>query len=250
MKKKITKTLLVLVALVLVTSTKLYAQEFAIENGKESTFPGGGAFDGTNFLTGIIGDSLDENNINVQLISLNGEFIGERKALGHKGGSMQIAFDGTNYFLVWNKFNWNPLTQSEYDTTTIYGQFMNTTAELIGNPIKIASGIDGRGFCTLNFENNTFLVTYLKGGKHQNHLYGQRLATNGTFQGAPLQISSTYARECASAFDGTNDSASAAVKAGSAQRPVPAPGSATARCAAPGRCGCLPVPLSRNPRTG
>jgi len=183
---------------------RTYAQEFPIAIGSDTTFPGGGAFDGTNFMMGIAGDATSKDNITAQLFSPNGSLVGPRISLGKKGGAIQLAFDGTNYLVVWKGYNWNPFTQEPHDTTSIFGQFISPSGNLTGPSFTIATGTDNKHSGNLIFNDTTYLITYLKGGKHVNYLYGQRISKTGAMIGAPVKISENYAREAAIEFDGTN----------------------------------------------
>lgn len=180
------------------------AQEFPIAVGSDTTFAGGGAFDGTNFMASIVGDAASKDNITAQLFSTNGTLVGPRISLGKKGGGAQLAFDGTNYLLVWKGHNENPFTQEPHDTTSIFGQFITPLGNLAGPSFTIATGTDHKHSGNLVFNDTTYLITYLKGGKHMNYLYGQRISKAGVLIGAPIKISEYYAREAAIAFDGTN----------------------------------------------
>ena len=204
MKFKTNKSLILTSVISLLLSITAVAQEFPIAVGSDTTFPGGGAFDGTNFMMGIVGDAASKDNITAQLISTNGTLVGPRISIGEKGGNAQLAFDGTNYLLVWNGYNWNPFTQQPHDTTSLFGQFITPSGNLEGASFTIATGTDHKHSGTFIFNDTTYLLTYLKGGQHVNYLYGQRISKTGTLIGAPLQISNNYAREGAIAFDGTN----------------------------------------------
>lgn len=198
------KSLILTLAISLFQLVKVNAQEFSIATGSDTTFVGGGAFDGTNFLVGIVGDSFSKDNVTAQLFSSSGTLIGSRISIGKKGGNAQVAFDGTNYLLVWTGYNWNPFNQEPYDTTSIFGQFISPSGNLAGTSFAIETGISRKHSGSFAFNDTTYLLTYLKGGNHTNYLYGQRISKTGTLIAAPIQISNNYAREGSMAYDGTN----------------------------------------------
>jgi hypothetical protein len=184
-----------------------FAQEFPIAVGSDNTFGGGGSFDGTNYLIAILGDDLNQYDVTAQLISGTGGLSGARISLGRTGSSPMVAFDGTNYLVVWTD-----IFPSFGDGDTdgigdIYGQFISTSGNLVGTSFTIITGANikfGKGRGGVTFQDTTYLLTFLKGGNHTDYLYGQRISKSGNSIGSPIQISSAYARECAIAFDGTN----------------------------------------------
>lgn len=52
------------------TQSSIKAQEFPIAVGIDSTFTTSAAFDGTNYLIGILGDAVSSGSITAQLIIL------------------------------------------------------------------------------------------------------------------------------------------------------------------------------------
>jgi hypothetical protein len=184
-----------------------YSQEIQIAVGGDSTMCGGGAFDGTNFLITIVGDAQSQNNITAQLVSSTGTLVGSRISLGHTGSSPVAAFDGTKYLVAWTDIFPIFAGGDIYGTGNIYCQFLSTTGNLIGSTVTLVTNANSRfggGRGGLTFQDTTFFLTYLKGGNHTDYLYGQRVSKSGLLLGSPVQISSSYARESALAFDGTN----------------------------------------------
>ena len=188
-------------------SLPLCAQEFPVANGSDNTFAGGGAYDGTKFLLAIVGDATNQYNITAQFISGPGVLSGPRISLGATGSSPLMAFDGTNYLVVWTDpypmFGGSDI----YATGDVHGRFVSTTGTLPGSIFTVATGVNikfakGRG--SLSYRDTTYLVTYTKDGEHIDHLYGQRVSRTGSLLGSPVQISGAYARDHGIAFDGTN----------------------------------------------
>jgi hypothetical protein len=183
------------------------AQEFSIATGNDTTFGGGGAYDGNNFLYALLGDATNKYGITAQFVSSSGILSGSRISLGITGSAPTLAFDGTNYLMVWT----DPYPMFVFNDTdgigNIYGQFISTSGNLVGTTFTIASAVNrkfGQGRGGLTFNDTTYLVTFLKGGNHIDYIYGQRISRSGTLIGSPIQISSHYAREQGIAFDGTN----------------------------------------------
>lgn len=184
-----------------------YAQEFPIAVGSGATTSGGGAFDGTNFLVTIIGDAQNPNSITAQLMASGGTLLGSRISLGHTGSGSIVAFDGTKYLVVWTDIFPQFAGGDTNGIGSIYGQFLSTAGSLLGTTFTIVTNANirfGKGRGDLTFRDTTYLLTYLKGGNHTDYLYGQRISRSGVSIGSPIQISSSYAREFAIAFDGTN----------------------------------------------
>lgn len=184
-----------------------HSQEFPIAVGSDNTMCGGGAFDGTNFLFSILGDMQNQNNITAQLISSAGIPLGARISLGHTGSSPMVAFDGTKYLVVWTDVFPAFAGGDTSGIGNIYGQFVSTSGSLTGTMFTFVQDANirfGKGRGGITFHDTTYLLTYLKGGNHTDYLYGQRISRSGVSVGSPVQISASYARECAIAFDGTN----------------------------------------------
>jgi hypothetical protein len=181
-------------------------QEFPIATGPEHTFGGGGAFDGSNFLFALVGDAANKYTLGFQFITSDGAQSGSRISLGKVGSGPVVAFDGTNYLMVWTDTIPMFTSNNIYTTGTMYGQFISTTGSMVGTTFTIASGMNIRagGRTTISYKDTCYFITYLKGGDHTDYLYGQRIGRSGNIVGSPIQISSHYVREHDIAFDGTN----------------------------------------------
>lgn len=194
--------LMLLLWLILI-STFISAQEFPIATGNDNTLAiTPAAFDGTNYLVPILGNSQNQANITAQLVSSSGTLVGPRISTGHTGGPPQVAFDGVNYLLIWT----NVYDGEHITTGSIYGQFINKSGSLVGNAFIIASNVNarwGRGQA-IAYNDSSYIVTFLIGGDDKSILYGQRVNRSGSLLGNPIQISSNYAREAHLAYDGTN----------------------------------------------
>jgi hypothetical protein len=167
--------------------------EFPIANGSDTTFAISGAYDGANYLVGIQGDLLAHYNITAQLVSSSGSLIGSRISVGRTGGAPYVAFDGTNYLMVWGD-------DANYPNSDVYWQFINTSGNLVGAAFPIVASSNGEDCDGMAFGDTAYLVTF----SIDDALYGQRLSKAGNLIGGAIQISSNAVRHSAIAFDGTN----------------------------------------------
>ena len=69
--------------------------------GGNGVFSLSSAFDGTNYLVGIQGDQTVSYDISAQLVSFAGTPVGSLISVGRTGGAVWVAFDGTNYLMIW-----------------------------------------------------------------------------------------------------------------------------------------------------
>ncbi len=186
------------------TRASVTAQEFPIAVGSDSSFGQGGAFDGANYLMGLVSN---HNDLSAQFISNGGSLFGSRFSLEATGTGLNIAFDGTNYLAVWT----DPFPFFAGGDTSgigdLHGQYISTSGSFVGTPFTIVTGVNlkfGQGRGGLTFKDTDYLLLYEKGGNHQDHLYGQLIDKSGNLVGSPIQISGNYARDMACGYDGTN----------------------------------------------
>jgi len=164
--------------------------EFPIAVGPDTTFSGSAVYGGENGIVAIIGDTLSQYNITAQLVSPPNNLIGNRISVGRQGtfpGSA-VAFDETNYFLIWRESNGD-----------INGQFISTSGNLVGTYFTI--GTNASELSPLCFADSTYLALFVK---NDTCLYGQRVSKSGDLLGGQIQISNNYARSVSLAYDGTN----------------------------------------------
>lgn len=195
--------ILTVVTVFSLTVTSITAQtnpkftEFPIAVGEDSTFVGGGAFDGTNYLLGIQGDTLGSSNITAQVVSQTGSLVGTRISVGRTGipfpeGLPLVAFDGTNYLMVW-------ADAAYYPDCDIYGQFIDPSGNLIGASFPIATTVDNDESPCMAFGDTTYLVLWVR----NDSLFGQLVGRSGGLVGAEIFISDST-RMPSVAYDGTN----------------------------------------------
>lgn len=188
----------IVVAVFILTVTTVSAQnlkftEFPIAVGSDSTFAGGADFDGTNYLVAMVGDTLGSSNVTAQLISQTGSLVGPRISVGRTSipvpeGLPLVAFDGTNYLMVWSDAE-----------LSVYGQFISPSGNLVGSPFPIGIGVDPTDQPCLAFGDATYLVAWIR----NNALYARLVDKSGNLVGTEILINNS-ARDPAIAFDGTN----------------------------------------------
>lgn len=114
-----------------------------------------------------------------------------------------MAFDGTNYLMVW-------LNQPGQDTTgpeEVYGQFINTSGSVVGTPFPINQTVT-ENILGLAYGGGNYLVVYTKEVNPttaDSVVYGRTVSPTGTV-GNEIQISTGYGDFGVNsvAFDGTN----------------------------------------------
>ncbi len=170
----------------------------------------GGAFDGTNYLVGIEGDSYSPEGISAQLVSQSGTTVGPLISLGttcspqpqpNCGGAPVVSFDGTNYLLVW---------EEDADVSThLYGRFIGKDGSLVGSIFQVATGtsIEKDGPWML-FDGTNYLVYWADdstpGQGDSADIYGQFITPAGSLLGSPIAIANAAhgQREAAAAVNG------------------------------------------------
>lgn len=109
-----------------------------------------------------------------------------------------VAFDGTNYFVVW---------QDHRNYPDVYGQFISTTGALVGNEVPICTTGSDQYDINLGYGGGKHLVVWQDGADFWNpQIQGQLVDTAGQLAGPIINITNApdfkYA-PCV-AFDGTN----------------------------------------------
>lgn len=185
------------------------SQEFSISGSSNNSIMGGVAFDGTNYLIGLTGDASSDSNISVQFVSPTGQLVGNRIPLGEAGCAPIVAFDGTNYLLIWcDRYVAFLDNGNDAGLTNIYGRFINPAGSFVGNKFTIETDayIKGCSIGSVHFNGNNYFFTYCEddGNGDIGFAYGRFISTTGALLGAPIQISSAHVGGVNMAFDGTN----------------------------------------------
>ena len=193
--------------------TPLYggtSEQFPIATTVQSEGCMSAAFDGTNFLAGILGNTLDSNGISWQRISQTGALLGERINQGSFGSGPVVGFGAGTYLVAWD---------SAGDTNTqIYGQRVNTNGTAIGSAVQISfstGDVEISDYSKVAFGDGKFLMVWedYRSGDEPD-IYGQLIRTNGTLFGSEIPIATDNVdsgeqgdnddKEASVAFDGTN----------------------------------------------
>lgn len=180
-------------------SGEIFAQEkFPIANTKSDEICLEGAFDGTNFLVGIVEGTEDSAILKAQMFSQNGSLVGGKITIGaisSEGPTFcAIAFDGTNYLVVWQNGN------------ALKGRFITKSGSFVGSEISISSGIESIGH--IGFGGGKYLVVYNKEGVDGKSVVFGKIITKSGSVGTEFRISTGCGKEHGGignlAFDGTN----------------------------------------------
>ncbi|NVN93288.1 MAG: Ig-like domain-containing protein [Desulfuromonadales bacterium] len=170
----------------------------------------GYSFDGSNYLIGIqYPQTMPRPTIGAQMISSSGTKVGAPISTGRSGIATNIAFDGTNYLLIWEDDNGGAFSGST--GWQIWGQFISKAGMTVNSPFPVSStGIWFDGVKTMAFGSGKYLVTYTKlivpaNGSNSNNRYiaGRIVNPNGTM-GDEFRISANFGDASDVAFDGTN----------------------------------------------
>jgi PKD repeat protein len=174
------------------------SDEFAVTAPSEAAFGLSSAFDGTNYLVGVVGDYGGQEGIGARMISRSGEPVGERISVGRTGGLPSVVFDGTNYLMIW---------EDNVPGNTIYGQFIDTSGHTVDIPFPIAQpqGKQEDFFGRIAFAGDNYLLVWADYGQPDKTLiYGQVISKSGAFVGGEIQISTSAGRHPFVSSDGTN----------------------------------------------
>jgi hypothetical protein len=141
------------------------------------------AFDGTNFMVGVQGNTTS-SSVGAQRVSPSGTLVGQLISTGHSGSVPSIAFGGTDYLLVWSD---GALVSND----DIWGAVITTS----GNQTWIGPisqhGVKEDTSCVASGPAG-FLVVYSRAiapNSQSGHVYG-RIVTSGGVVHPEYQISS------------------------------------------------------------
>jgi len=166
----------------------------------------GFATDGTNYLIGIQGDFVtnDEYQITAQLIGPTGALIGSRisPVPGHTGGNPYVACSGSNYLMAW------PDDYLNGNQSSISAQLVSLSGGLIGGMIAITAN-SAQELDAVAYGGGKDLVLWNDYSNGTNwDIYGQIVSAGGAMVGGNFFISAPVNGQrnqgASAAFDGTN----------------------------------------------
>lgn len=170
----------------------IFAEEFPIITGPGKTISFAFATDGNNYFIPIIGNASDPSAVMGQFLDGAGNPFGALVSLNDQAVGMTIraTFDGSAYREFW-------CTSSG----ELKMQKIALDGSLIGTPVTIATRISQTrpNFALAVADDHTSLVVYVR---DDGFVFGQLLASDGTLNGNPFQISSNPARELTVAYGG------------------------------------------------
>jgi len=159
------------------------------------------AFDGTNYL--VVWQDLRNGTWNIygQRVTTGGGRLGGDFYICNAGVGQYnpaIAFDGTNYLVVWDDYR-----NGNYD---IYGQRISPAGGRVGGNFFICTEGAHQTVPAIAFDGNNYLVVWMDLRNGNFDIYGQRLSTAGGAVGGNFHICTqgTHQTNPAIAFDGNN----------------------------------------------
>lgn len=96
-------------------------------------------------------------------------------------GGPNIAFDGTNYLVVW--------FTGTYPSLELHGHLVSTQGALVGSPISLALGSGCHRWADIAFDGTKYLVIWQTGENNVGQkIYGQFISTDGSHIGDIFMI--------------------------------------------------------------
>lgn len=161
-------------------------------------------FDGTNFLV------VWHDGRNQGLFDIYGtRWSPDGTALGRSGFRISegrddetqpaVAFDGTNYLVVWQ--------EEQGNNWDIWGRFVTPQGKVAGKSFAVGQSAGNQTLPAISFDGTNYFVVWQDDRDGINSIYGTRASTSGTIldgDGRPVASDSTGKTSPAVAFDGTN----------------------------------------------
>jgi hypothetical protein len=147
------------------------------------------AFDGTNFLVGLQG-----GGIRAQLVSPAGDLLAS-VSVPRSGDPPVVAFDGTNYLLVWGE----PTNPSG---PVVYAQLVSTAGSLVGSAFLVSQSTIVNEVDGVAFDGTNYLVVWTNDRPlaSEHDVYGRFVSTAGAPMGNDFKINDGAGREGNIAF--------------------------------------------------
>ena len=170
----------------------------------------GAAFDGTNYLVGIQGDNVHHASVGAQLVDQSGTLVGSLITTGRTGGAPVVAFDGTNYMLVWTD-------DANHPNDDIYGCLISPSGDR-GAIFLISQAPGKQEVCGIAFDGTNYLIVWEDyrndldedgecdpGEGTCTDIYAQFVTKMGSLPGPEIPVSTQVEsqKQPGAAFDGT-----------------------------------------------
>ena len=145
------------------TTAQFVSKTGALVGSRISTGATGGAprvgYDGTNYLLVWDEDASVSTKIFGRFVSASGALVGAQFTVAtgtntQLHGPATVAFDGTNYFVVWDQ------APTSNGCTDEYGQFVSPSGTLLGSPIKINTTPCGGAGVTVFYNGTNILAVW------------------------------------------------------------------------------------------
>mgnify|MGYP000487923451 CR=1 FL=1 len=153
------------------------------------------AFDGTNFLVGV---QPSTGGTGAKLVSPSGVVLATVVA-PRTGDTPHIAFDGTNYLLVWADHT----PPQPANGVPVYGQFVSTLGSLVGSPFLVSQSTTVVEVDGVAFDGTNYLVVWEDEDPSGRDILGRFVTTTGGAAGIDFEISNGAGKEAALAFGAT-----------------------------------------------
>jgi hypothetical protein len=160
------------------------------------------AFDGANFLVAWDENRRGERQSDIvgRLITRDGrragsEFvISDSSSLQHE---VALAFDGTNYLVIWSDDRNRRFDMTGVRGFSIYGRMITPTGQLVGRELSVATGIYNHTLPAVTYNQSTYLVAWQRTPMEGcgSAIMGQIILTSGVLASSNFQISQS--RSCA-----------------------------------------------------
>jgi len=154
----------------------------AVANTDQPEFAISTAFDGTNFLVGVRGNSTNANAVNAQFLSPTGARLGSLIRTGHLmdgfANAPRLAFGSTNYLMAWS----DAAVQHPSTGDDIYAQFISPAGNLVGNPFPVSTAGGSQYVLGAASDGDNFLVIW----SDIDGLHGRRISPSGQLVGGEL----------------------------------------------------------------
>lgn len=195
MKQKPTLTHCILATLLVTAPLVAHGQMVgpcqAVADTDQPEFAISTAFDGTNFLVGVRGNSTHADAVGAQLLSPTGARLGSLIRTGRLmdgfANGPRVAFGSTNYLMAWS----DAAVQHPSSGDDIYAQFISSAGNLVGNPFPVSTAGGSQYVLGVASDGDTFLVIW----SDIDGLHGRRISPSGQLLGEELLFTTESVEE-------------------------------------------------------